>query len=292
MRSRFRKSRPGFVLVIILVVLAVVGTLMAAAARRSGDKALLAGQSQRELQLKWGMISCQEVFAASSERVLRSRETENGAPTVTASSQVVLGGMTFDAFISDEQAKANVNCLYKRFGEETLAADLRELQALVRKALVVRLKGKDVPQLLAVLKSKFSSFDCLYEFDHPCQLAPEKNGDNCPTSQVTCWGNGQVNFKRASAMVIRKVLAGLLTESEIDKLVRYRDESPDCMLQEAVNSLDLKPERVAAVMQALTDISFCHSVWIIARGQTRNWYRLCIATGGYGNTGSLEVFVW
>jgi len=92
--------------------------------------------------------------------------------------------------------------------------------------------------------------------------------------RITCWSNGKVNFKRADRGVLRETLVGVLNESQLDKLVRYRDKSPDCTLLEALDSIEMKDadKTIGKAMTLLSDMSLCHGLWVIARGQTRSWY--------------------
>ena len=51
------RRRSGFVLVMVLVVLAIAATVLAATARRSCALALRAGAAQRDLQVRWAATS-------------------------------------------------------------------------------------------------------------------------------------------------------------------------------------------------------------------------------------------
>jgi len=88
-----------------------------------------------------------------------------------------------------------------------------------------------------------------------------------------------VNFKRAEADVLREMLDGLLTQSELANLVSFRDGSPDCALAEALAQLRLEKDRAERARSAMTDTSSCHSVWVVAQGATRRWYRFCVSEG-------------
>ena len=73
---------------------------------------------------------------------------------------------------------------------------------------------------------------------------------------------------------LREVLVGLLNETQIDQLMKYREESPDCTLFEAMEDMEMrdKDKMMGKVMTLLTDMSLCHGLWVIARGKTRSWY--------------------
>lgn len=274
----------------VLMVLVVCGTILVAAARRCGDQALLAGDARLQLQLKWGTMSCQAVCLPAAESIIYAVEPVEGRPpAITARHEVAMGGITFQMIVSDEQSKANVNFLEKRFGGESLAADIRQLQSNAREALQVNLRPSDTDEDSDPLFQRYSSFDQIFMYKHPMELAPIKPGEDSPSNRITCWGSGLLNFRKAELPVMRKILAGLLTQSQMSDLVKFRAAQPDCTLDEALGHLKLKKKQSAALREVLTDMSLCHSLWIIARGPTRSWYRFCVARGGMS---SMETFAW
>ncbi len=277
MRDVQRSS--GFVLLLVLVVLVIASVIMTAAARRSCQLALEAGRAQRELQVRWGSHSCQTVFLPRADDILRRSEAENEGLCASTSRSVTLGGVEFVVLLSDEQAKAEANTLARHKNRQGLTTSLRRLQAGQRRALPVRLRPrKTLVMIRAEQQAVYASLDQLFEFDHPSELIDqEKKNLSSPASRVTCWSDGRVNFKRAEPIVLREVLDGILTESQIHELVRFRSEVPDCTLGEVLKHLELSRAQLVRAKKLLTDTSWCHSVWVIARGRTRNWYSLYVA---------------
>jgi hypothetical protein len=111
---------------------------------------------------------------------------------------------------------------------------------------------------------------------------------------VTCWGSGQVSFRRASRDVLRVTLAGLADEGQIDELIAYRQDVPGGPAAEAVGRLELKDQdRAEALLKALTDTSRCHGLWLVARGSTRSWTRLYVKQEGDAENDSAQwAFQW
>jgi hypothetical protein len=140
----------------------------------------------------------------------------------------------------------------------------------------------------------YASLDQVFVFDHPSQLVGPEGEGTCAVRQVTCWTDGRLNFKSAELAVLREVLEGVLDETQIHELASYAQDHPDCHLGEALRSLELKKAQLDAARAALTDESQCHSVWTIAEGRTRKWYRLCVrrASGTEGSLGPRWVYEW
>lgn len=288
---RRRGDNSGFVLLMVLVVLAVCGTILAASARRCCNQALLAGSAREQLQLKWGGLSCRAVCLPAAERMFQTADPAEGKPVITARRELDLGGIAFELIVSDEQSKANVNVLEKRFGAEGLAAGIHRLQGRSRKALPVKLRPGEPAAGADPLRRRYESFEQVFAIKHPSELVPTNRREDSPVHRLTCWGTGMLNFKRAEPAVLRTVLAGMLTQSQLSDLVKFRQKQPDCTLDEMLRHLKLRKKQAAALRGALTDMSLCHSLWIVAHGKTRSWHRFYIARGGAG-AASTEVFEW
>ena len=234
-----------------------------------------AGAAMEDLQIRWGTLSCQELAMSSAEWMLLKDAQDDKPPAPTTRRTLKLGGITFDLIFSDEQAKANVNALAKTRDKADLAYALMAVQKDLKRICPVRLrpaesgpKNQDPDQLL------YASFDQVLAAPRPEDLISADRFMRSAGDRITCWSNGKVNFKRADRQVLREVLAGLLGEGQIDQLIKYRDESPDCTLFEALGKIEMrdKDKMMGKVMTLLTDMSLCHGLWVIARGRTRSWY--------------------
>jgi len=117
-----RLQQPGFVMLIVLVVLAVAGSVLAITAGHCCRQALAAGAAARALQVEWGSLSCRAVCLPGAEALLAGESARLGGPVSTVRRTVVLGRVRFVLVASDEQAKADVNLLEHRFGRDVASA--------------------------------------------------------------------------------------------------------------------------------------------------------------------------
>ncbi len=275
------RDNSGFVLLIVLLVLAVAGTILAASARRSGRQTLEAGAAQRELQVKWAALSCRAICLPLAEEILKGRSAKQGRPCTRVRRNMVLGGLPLTLILSDEQAKANVNMLVGRHGRSVAAARINQLQAHLRRPQPVYLRPFQLRvRSISAVPMFYASVDQVFVFEHPSQLIEQEADEPSPLDRITCWSSGKVNFKRAEPAVIREATAGLLTEGQLAELVALRNEARDCTLTEAIQHLQLEKEQIEAIKKVLTDTSSCHSLWVIARGPTRKWHRLYVSQRG------------
>jgi len=270
----------GFVLIVVLLVIVTAATALAATVRYSCQQALTAAERMRRLQLRWGMLSCRAVCLPRAELTLQDRPATDSGPLARVHRSVKLGDMTFHVIVGDEQAKADVNLLAARRGRRGLIEALRMLQLDQRRVLQTRLKPIAVkPNPANPIPAVYGSFEQLFDVGHPSKLVGTGRIDRYASDRITCWSRGRVNFKRADRRVLREVLEGILNETQIDALIRIRRDVPDCTLNEALGQLDLKKPVRKAAQSLLTDMSWCHSLWIVAEGRSRKWYQLHVARG-------------
>lgn len=284
----------GFALLMVLAVIFIAGTVLAACARNSCERVMEAGSALRRLQVRWGARSVRAVVLPAAEHLLAEQAEIDQAPAVMVSRRVTLGGVVFHAVVCDEQAKANVNLLHQRHGQANLAGALRSLQGRQRNFLPIRLRpGTYAAAGITGFPMRYASLDQVFRFKHPRQLIAPQSGDPPTAGNVTCWGSGKVNFKRAEVAVMRRVLAGVLTETQLARLREVRTESPDCTLYEAIGRLDVKKDKQRVLESLLTDASHCHALWLVVEGRTRNFYRLYVRQAGDAANDSQQwTFEW
>ncbi len=297
---RRRNNKPGFVLLMALAILAIAGTILATTSRRCCGRSLDASAAQRALQVRWGTLSLQATCLAASEDLLTRDSVKFERPVVWAGRQIDLNGMRFHAVVSDEQAKANVNAIAHSRGDRSVASALSALQSGLPGALHVVPRPQEEAvepgspgKLDTELPILFGSYEQLFDVSHPSQLFAQRSFRPAAIKRVTCWGSGQVNFRRADPTVLREALLGALDDSDVGKILDFRREQPDGTLGELMKHLDLKSAKALKASDLLTDTSACHSVWIVAEGSTRKWYRLYVQQFVGADSGSGQwVFQW
>jgi hypothetical protein len=284
---RRRSNKTGFVLILVLVVLAIAGVVLGSAAARGGRDAIRASTAERDLQLRWGNLSCRTAVLPLAQQMLQSADGTdgNGLPrktfSVCVTRRITLAGVDFDLVISDEQAKANVNLLFARGGAGQVEASVAELQSDQSRALPLLLRpqaGQD--RAIRKYPLELGSYEQVFVVKHPRELVESGFDELAGQKRVTCWGSGRVNFKAADVPVLRQILAGVLTETQFDELVKYRSAQPDCTLEEALRKLKLTKEKGDDARKLLCEESSCQSLWVIARCKTRDWYTLHVVQAG------------
>jgi len=284
-------KKTGFVLLAALVVLGLAGVVMMAAVRYSSALALQANTARERMQLRWATISLQRAVLSNAEHVISEDEAQTGMPLTWARRRICLNnGMQFDLIFGDEQAKANVNAVYARKGRMGLTVLLEALLWGHDVALRTALRPS-APELSKKEKVRrpFGCFDQLFDAYEPGDLARPFTDEEPLVGQLTCWGDGRLNFRRASPWAVREVTSGILTAYQQAQLLALRQDVPGISLEEALRQLELSDRDRPKAAAVLTDASTCYSLWIAGRTAGRRWYRLAVSNTGVAD---VEMFAW
>lgn len=281
----------GFILLLVLMVLAIAGTILAASARRSCSLALRSSQEQEALQVRWGNISCRDSVLLVAENILQQQCKQVG-PTSFAVREVDLGGLHFRLVLGDEQAKANVNALVQARGQDSLPATLAKLQENQHVALAVDLRPS-LPDANDLNRAQaYWNLEQVFLVRHPRDLLSPGLEAEGVSSKVTCWGGRQVNILRASPEVMRESLAGVLDESAVHTIVQERQNSPDASMLSLAKLLKLPGDKLVNFKRYACDSSNCHSLWVLAQGTSRSWYYFAVLGAADENSGTDIHFAW
>jgi hypothetical protein len=277
------KTRPrqsGFVLVLILLVLAICGTIMAASARRCGQLGLQASRQVRDLQFRWGASSCQATLLQAAERIFEDRRKSGKAIGAEISASLTLGKMRFQLILSDESAKANVNLLAAQYGGNSagLIASIGRLQADGPDILPTELRPtRNVDPNEIDMPVRYENFDQVFAINGAAELAGagKRQGDTA-RSRITFWADGRINTNRAELPVMREVLAGLVTDLQLNEWDKMRRSEKGFSMITGFGQLQLTNDQAAAVAARITDLSVCYGLWVVANDGTRDWRRFYV----------------
>ncbi|WP_339911641.1 hypothetical protein [Symmachiella dynata] len=299
MQSPIRRSRrrSGFVLVMVLVLIALAGISLAGLARRSLQLAQHAAEEQERLQRRWGTISCQQMFLDRAEELL-----EKQAATVkpeeltwplpgTLSGTVELGGLQFEFYISDEDAKANLNMIYRRSPEQVrrvvgiLAGGAGSGDVMTN----VRLPNA---KLLSREMSPLGSWGQVFEPVGVTEPGRIPQSIRKATRRMTCWGSGKLNIRRADATTVRTVCTSTVSQEAVGQLLALRAEPGQTGLSALTSRMTINNKDRSALRRLIIDESRCHAAWITCRSHQRTWKTLIVDRPGDGSGAETLQFTW
>jgi len=271
-----RRQR-GFVLILVLVIVAMAAVLLSGRVRRAGQLAVDVREGARRLQMEWAARSCRDVLLPRSRAFLT--DTVTGRPRALTRYELSLGDLPLTLVFADEQAKANVNTLARELGRDGFELRLLELQRGVRRPVAIQWPA--LPDGTA-MPMAFFSYDQLFAARPPVEWFDPDGPDQSPTALLTCWGDGRVNVRTASREVLHHTLQRVAGEADVATIMKLRDENPAVSLQNVLKALELPPEQAARVARLLCDRSETTSLWVVARSPRRNDYRFYVGSGPDG----------
>src|SRR3954470_8830707 len=193
---RARRRQRGYALLLVLFVMALAATAMAAVCRMSLEKTMQASRAEGDLQRRWAVITCRSVLLPKAEAIIaRSKE-----PASQVAREVRLNGQPLTLIFSDEQAKANVNLLYAQGG---LSGAEREVRAIVQASNApVTVELRTIPGRGKTFGTANANDDDPLAFEGFAQIcarqttpasllaAPRGIAAAPVTAGLTCWGDG------------------------------------------------------------------------------------------------------
>ena len=269
---RNRAQRDGYVLIMTLVLITIAALSTAGVARRSLQLANEAIQAQARLQRHWGATSCRRLLLenAAETFITLEKEYEAGkrpwpAPYLLRG-EVPLAGMNHRLWLSDEDAKLNLNRVTAR-----LARDRRQL--------LHHLAGTEIPlelrpDLSPAAKRKkrwFSSWGQVVNLNEILDAGPIEPLLNA-TSNITCWGGEKLNIRRTSDEVLLAVSSKVVSQKVGQELLEARQQATIPELADLIKMLDLRRTHQVALRSWFTDRSTCFVLWLELDDGQRRWY--------------------
>ena len=223
MRSRRRKKRSGYVLLVVMAASILVVTVLGTLAKVSLRRAVDARDAQLSLQQRWGSLTLQRVLLEKAPAVFETRkkildEIAPGAPPPppTIRDAITIGDVTFDILLGDEDAKLNLNAVYHQVGtKKTEEVIMQAAGSHLR--LNLRLAPTVAPQSVSRERPKMSVLNNANDDDGAVEdagLVPDAFGSwgqvfdiaglhaqagsdlvlPIVTAKMTCWGERSAEF--------------------------------------------------------------------------------------------------
>lgn len=288
MRPRFvlrlARDDAGYVLLAVLAALVLVTTVLGTLAEISLRRGLAAADAERQLQQRWGSETLRRAILPKAAQLfdrLEAAHAERRGPDrapATYLDQVVLGGATFDLLLADEDAKLNLNTLYHMAGPSAVEQAIQDLLpaggwGVIRLLPAVepgqlsrsqRTLGRGEPSADESPPAAFRSWGEVFDLTNSIDPASGGFAVSPATTEITCWGSGALNLRRAADGAVVAALAPVVQDAAARRMLhRYRN-SPAMtlaiLLQTEVNR-ELDRQRLS---RRLSETSTSFSLWIDA----------------------------
>ncbi len=285
-----RQTPKGYILLTVIAVSVLVVTALGTLARLSLRRGLEAADAERALQQRWGAITIERTLLRQAPQVFQRQEdllaeAAPGSPTPTTIRAILrLRDVTFDILLGDEDAKMNLNAIYhfggpnrtdqsiSQMGDPTVGLAKRLLPAVppmrlereTKRLLAGDAEADEDENEKPLLPDAFRSWGEVFDLGAlDAGLARDASLPNL-TGGMTLWGNGQLNFRRASDEAILAIARLVVQDGAARRIVQRYRESPTAtlavLLQTEVTS---EPDR-QRLRELMSESSTNFSIWIDA----------------------------
>lgn len=289
LKSR-RKPASGYVLMTVIAVSILIITCLSMLARQSLRMGLQAADAERLLQKRWGTLTLQKVMLANADRIFsirdqqRSLQAPNTPPPPVLRSKFVLGEVTFDVLLADEDAKLPLNTLYHHAGLKKTEEKISQVAGPTAR-LATRLAPVVAPMQLAREKRRASITDDVpEETDEYVPDAFRSWGEvfdltslnqttnhaalQTNTTKLTCWGSGQLNLRRASDNSILALTSVVVQDGKARRILQRYRSNPTATLAILLQSEVSDQQERRQLQSILSETSTNFSIWIDAYSKT------------------------
>ncbi len=272
----------GYVLVMALLLIAMAGSVLTIMAKRSIFEATDVYQAQKQLQHRWATYSLEKSLLPNASNVMTTLlendpPDDQDLPVNKIDFNIQLGDTTYQLTLSDEQAKANVNQLFKSQSQPTdVTQTVRSLLEKRQIRNIPTINLKPFTWESDTQEHPIQTLGQMFENVNLEQLMPFDSEEPAVLDVVTCWGDGKLNFRQAPIEVIISICLKSMTRGEIDKLINARKTNPEISLEKALVSAGIDKKKLDQVKALFTETSNCHTLWSRWQDTRRLHHRLAV----------------
>lgn len=248
------RRRNGFVLLSVLLVLVVVGVILTRMASQSVRISLACNERIELLQTGWATQSVERAMLPHTGRLLNEQPLRASTRVITAT--IPVGANEVGLTISDEDAKLNVNQLYRHAGISKTDAALKRIVpplAGVAQQLRPRIDSRDAPDI------PFPSWANVYVVD--AVTLPQRHLFlSTATTHLTCWGQQRLNYLRCDRNALEEVLKLKLDPQRAAELAESIHANEKIDIQAAMLAAEIDQQLREELGSLISRISTCWSL--------------------------------
>ncbi len=281
-----RQSRSGYVLMTVIAVSILVITCLSMLARQSLRMGLNAADKERMLQKRWGSLSLQRTLLANAGRIFEQQDKKNerqdNTTTPVIQSKLTLGEVTFDLLLADEDAKLPLNTLYHHVGlkktEDSISRVAGSNVTLATRLIpaVEPMQISREEKQIAVtddegeedVRDAFRSWGEVFDLATLSKTARNQSSLQAATTNLTCWGSGQLNFRRASDEAILALANIVVQDGKARRVLQRYRSNPTASLPTLLLSEVSDQQKQGKIQTIFSETRTNFSIWIDARSRT------------------------
>lgn len=278
-----RHFERGFMLVLVLLVLALVSTLLLSLSRGSLSRATRARDATMELQRRWGAATLAASLLPDAGNRLRKESERLRTPMREWRGGLTLGEVEFTVVLADEQSKANLNMILSTDPDGAIRVTRTLLPRDVpASAIDLRPSSTDSDDADAATPAEppLASWGQVLSdrWSDPRRLLGFDTDRDAINRLATLWGDGRLNLATADRAALAAVAGPSVPATQIDRILEARDTQPFPQGNHEVwlSAAELADQDRARLTAQTTVRSTCHSIAIEANDPWRSHYFLQI----------------
>ncbi|MFO0979064.1 MAG: hypothetical protein U0996_21825 [Planctomycetaceae bacterium] len=256
-RPRRVSPRCGFVLLLALLILTLTVVLLNRLATQSLRLATQLRAAEQRLQQDWAVWSATTILLGRAESLLAEADSREGKAATSRVLDLSLGEAQLRVVVTDESALLNVNSLRMTLGNARAATLVRKYSGQLETA---ELSSRFFAE--AVEGKTLDSFaDVFRDAAEPKQL---ESFLQAPDRQLTCWGNGRVNYQRSSHELLLELASAHGHRGLMTRFLRAFDAEPTASLDSLAIKAKLTDAERRLLAMLVQPSSNCWSISVIA----------------------------
>lgn len=292
-------EKRGYILVMVVVMLAIAGLALGHVSQQSLSLAVDAARRADEMQCRWGFYSIERSILPRRSELLQPPPDQNApentpppSPLTKLDARIRLGEFFFELRLADESAKVNVNSLFQ---DRDMAKTQHAVQQLVharRGRSRVSLRPNRRAAARVSHQEPFEMLDQVFAEPTKQEIGGIFRDMIVSSELLTCWGDGRLNVRVASKEALEQVCRLALDDKEAGEVVAARLQRPHLSPGELLASVKLADRKREETAALLTDRSNCYSLWIIASCKQRVWTQCFISEPAGQTSDRVLSFSW
>jgi hypothetical protein len=286
-----RKPAAGYVLITVIAVAILVITCLSMLARHSLRLGLQAADEERMLQKRWGEMTLQKAMLVNAESIFNLREEQANLQTTGVAlppvirSRITLGEVTFHVLLADEDAKLPLNTLYHHAGLKKtedgisrIAGSNAQLATRLTPAVKPRQIGREKRRISNTddaenennedIPDAFRSWGEVFDLATLTGTEDDQPVLQASTANLTCWGSGQLNFRRASDNAILTLASVVVQDGKARRILQRYRSNPTATLPILLQSEVTDQQEQRQLLSMFSETSTNFSIWIDAYSKT------------------------
>ncbi len=256
-RPRRVSPRCGFVLLLALLILTLTVVLLSRLATQSLRLATQLRAAEQRLQQDWAVWSATTILLGRAESLLAEADSREGKAATSRVLDLSLGEAQLRVVVTDESALLNVNSLRTTLGNARAATLAKKHSG--------QLEAAELSSQFFAEPAGEKPFDSLAEvFRDAAEPQRVASFLQSPDRQLTCWGTGRLNYKRATHELLLELASAHGHRGLMTRFLREFDAEPSASL----DSLAIKAKFTDAERRLLPIFvqpsSNCWSISVIA----------------------------